>query len=457
MNTRNNKMATMPIPKLVLNMSLPAILAMTVQALYNIVDSYFVAKDTLTGLTAVSLAFPIQMIIVALSVGIGVGINSCVSRNLGAHNEEDAINTAEHGLVLTMSLYLILLLLGIFAVDYYIPLFTNDPNVIAAGISYTKIVLIFSFSQMLAQSIISILQGTGDMVSSMYVQLTGAIANCILDPIMIFGWFGFPALHVAGAAYATVIGQFFSLALAVYLLYRKRDKLPISLKTFKFKPAILTNIIRIGLPSAVMQAVGSVMITGMNLILSQFGDAAITVMGIYFKLQSFAFMPLFGMNQGVLPILSFNYGAQIKHRFTQARHFAMKLSIGYTCIALLIFQLFPEQLLSIFSAEGEIMTLGVVSLRILSLAFPIAAVSISLAPVFQSLERASITMITSILRQLGLLLPLSWLLFTAFGAYVGWLAFPIAELIATLYNIVMVRKVKAEIIDQMPDVAMEGA
>ena len=269
MNTKSNKMATMPIPKLVLNMSLPAILAMTVQALYNIVDSYFVAKDTLSSLTAVSLAFPIQMIIVALSVGIGVGINSCVSRNLCAHNEEDAINTAEHGLVLTMCLYLILLLLGLFAVDLYIPLFTSDPAVITSGIAYTKIVLIFSFSQMLAQSIISILQGTGDMVSSMYVQLTGAIANCILDPIMIFGLFGCPALHVAGAAYATVIGQFLSLLLALFLLYRKRDKLPISLRTFKFRPSILTNIIRIGLPSAVMQAVGSVMVTSMNLILSQ--------------------------------------------------------------------------------------------------------------------------------------------------------------------------------------------
>ena len=457
MNTKSNKMATMPIPKLVLNMSLPAILAMTVQALYNIVDSYFVAKDTLSGLTAVSLAFPIQMIIVALSVGIGVGINSCVSRNLGAHNEEDAINTAEHGLVLTMCLYLILLLLGLFAVDLYIPLFTSDPAVITSGIAYTKIVLIFSFSQMLAQSIISILQGTGDMVSSMYVQLTGAIANCILDPIMIFGLFGCPALHVAGAAYATVIGQFLSLLLALFLLYRKRDKLPISLRTFKFRPSILTNIIRIGLPSAVMQAVGSVMVTGMNLILSQFGDAAITVMGIYFKLQSFAFMPLFGMNQGVLPILSFNYGAQIKSRFMQARRFATNLALGYTLIALAVFQLFPEQLMAIFSAEGEIMALGIVSLRILSLAFPIAAISISRSPVFQSLERASITMITSILRQLGLLLPLSWLLFKLFGAYVGWLAFPIAELIATIYNIVMYRKVKVEIIDRMPDMAEEVA
>ena len=274
---------------------------------------------------------------------------------------------------------------------------------------------------------------------------------------MIFGLFGCPALHVAGAAYATVIGQFLSLLLALFLLYRKRDKLPISLRTFKFRPSILTNIIRIGLPSAVMQAVGSVMVTGMNLILSQFGDAAITVMGIYFKLQSFAFMPLFGMNQGVLPILSFNYGAQIKSRFMQARRFATNLALGYTLIALAVFQLFPEQLMAIFSAEGEIMALGIVSLRILSLAFPIAAISISLSPVFQSLERASITMITSILRQLGLLLPLSWLLFKLFGAYVGWLAFPIAELIATIYNIVMYRKVKVEIIDRMPDKAEEVA
>lgn len=447
---KNNKLAKMPIPKLVLNMSLPAILAMTVQALYNIVDSYFVAKDSLAGMTAVSLAFPIQMIIVAISVGIGVGINSCVSRNLGAHNEDAAINIAKHGIVLTMSLYLILLLIGIFAVDVYIPLFTRDPEVIQAGISYTKIVLMFSFAQMLAQSIISILQGTGDMVSSMIVQIIGALTNCILDPIMIFGLFGCPAMHVAGAAYATIIGQFLSLLSALFFMYKKKDHLPISLKNFKLNTSILMNIIKIGLPSAIMQAVGSVMLTGMNLVLSQFGDAAITVMGIYFKLQSFAYMPLFGMNQGVLPILSFNYGAQMKNRFTEALRFETGLSFGYTLLALIVFQLFPRELLTIFSAEGEIMELGIISLRILSLAFPIAAISIALSPVFQSLSRASVTMITSILRQLVLLLPLSFILFRYFGVEIGWLAFPIAEFIATTYNIIMYRKVKKQIIDKMP-------
>ena len=406
---KNNKLAKMPIPKLVLNMSLPAILAMTVQALYNIVDSYFVAKDSLAGMTAVSLAFPIQMIIVAISVGIGVGINSCVSRNLGAHNEDAAINIAKHGIVLTMSLYLILLLIGIFAVDVYIPLFTRDPEVIQAGISYTKI-----------------------------------------DPIMIFGLFGCPAMHVAGAAYATIIGQFLSLLSALFFMYKKKDRLPISLKNFKLNTSILMNIIKIGLPSAIMQAVGSVMLTGMNLVLSQFGDAAITVMGIYFKLQSFAYMPLFGMNQGVLPILSFNYGAQMKNRFTEALRFETGLSFGYTLLALIVFQLFPRELLTIFSAEGEIMELGIISLRILSLAFPIAAISIALSPVFQSLSRASVTMITSILRQLVLLLPLSFILFRYFGVEIGWLAFPIAEFIATTYNIIMYRKVKKQIIDKMP-------
>lgn len=450
MNSKTNKMATMPIPKLVLSMSLPAILAMSVQAMYNIVDSIFIAKDSLTGLTAVSLAFPIQMIIVALSVGIGVGINSCVSRNLGAKNYEAAQNTAKHGVVLTMVLYLILLAMGVFLVALFIPLFSNDLKVIADGISYTKIVLIFSFSQMMAQTIISILQGSGDMMSSMYVQLIGAIVNCVLDPILIFGLVGFPAMGVAGAAYATVFGQFCSMMLAFLFMFKKKDHISISLRKFKYNATILRNIINIGLPTAVMQAIGSVMITGMNLILSQFGDVAITVMGIYFKLQSFAFMPLFGLNQGVLPILGFNFGAKNLIRFKSTVKFAVTLALGYTLFALLLFQAIPSGLMKIFNAEGEILTMGVYALRILSVSFPIAGISIALSSTFQAVSRAKVTMISSILRQLFLLLPLAYILFAWQGPYWGWIAFPIAEGLSLMYNLIMFKKVKTEVIDLLP-------
>ena len=450
MNIKENKMATMPIPKLVLSMSLPAILAMTVQAMYNIVDSIFISQYSQAGLTAVSLAFPIQMIIVALSVGIGVGINSCVSRNLGAKNFEDAQRTAKHGIVLTMCLYFILLALGLFAVDLYIPMFSVDAEVISAGIAYTKIILIFSFSQMMAQTIISILQGSGDMMSSMSVQLFGAIVNCILDPIMIFGYFGCPAMGAAGAAYATVIGQFCAMILAFIFMFRKKDHLSISLRDFKYDRHILRKIINIGLPTAIMQAMGSISITGMNLILSQIGDSAITVMGVFFKLQSFAFMPLFGLNQGILPILSFNYGALNQSRFKKTIQFAVTLALIYTFAILGVFQLIPSLLMKIFSAEGEIFNMGVVALRILSISFPIAGLSIALSSTFQSLSKAKVTMISSILRQIFLLLPIAYVVFAICGPYWGWIAFPIAEGLSLLYNLFMFKKVKTTIIDCMP-------
>lgn len=446
---KENKMGIMPIKKLVLNMSLPAILAMSVQALYNIVDSIFIGMDSQAGLTAVSLAFPIQMIIVALSVGIGIGINSCVSRNLGAKNFDAAHYTAQHGIVLTLSLFSILFLLGLFAVDLYIPLFSTDQAVISAGIDYTKIILLFAIFQMLAQSIISILQGTGDMVASMRVQLTGAIVNCILDPVLIFGLFSFPALGAKGAALATVFGQFCSFLVAYYLILKKKDVIDISLRSFSFDKTILKNIIQIGLPSAVMQSIGSVMVTGMNLILAQFGDHAITVLGIYFKLQSFAFMPCFGLNQGVLPILSYNYGAQNKTRFVETIRFALTLAFGYTMLACIIFQLFPSSLMRIFSAEGEVLEIGINALHILSIAFPFAGIAIALSSTFQALSKAKVTMISSILRQLFLLLPLAFILFNLFGVYFGWLAFPISELLAFIYILYQFKKVKRDIINHM--------
>ncbi|MGL5977726.1 MAG: MATE family efflux transporter [Erysipelotrichaceae bacterium] len=438
---KEHKMEITPIKKLVITMSLPAIISMTVQALYNIVDSMFIGQYSTQGLTAVSLAFPLQLIIVALFIGLGVGVNTFIARSLGAKRSEDAKRYAQHGLLMTTVLYVFLLLLGLFAVQHYFPFFTNDAQVIADATKYTQICMIFSFGSLFAQTVMSIMQGSGDMVASMYIQLTGAVVNIILDPILIFGWFGFASMGVVGAAVATVIGQIAGMLVAFGFLIFNKKHVPVTFKDFKFDSYYVNNIFRIGLPVSIMQGVGSIMLTAMNLILANFGDVAITVMGIYFKLQSFVFMPVFGLNQGILPILSYNYGSKNKERMLQALRFGLVIAMSYMLLSLVMFQLFPRQLLSLFNAQGEILELGIYALRIISLAFPLVAISVTLSSIFQAVGEAKYSMYSSLFRQLLVLVPSAFVLFSIFGVTYGWSAFIVAEAFGLCYVAFAFRKV----------------
>lgn len=438
---KQHKMEITPIKKLVITMSLPAIISMTVQALYNIVDSVFIGQYATSGLTAVSLAFPLQMVIVALFVGLGVGVNTFIARSLGAKRADQASEYAWHGLVLTTILFGIIFMVGLFGIEWYFPMFTNDTQVIAQALTYTRIVMVFSVGALFAQTIMSIMQGSGNMVASMWIQLTGAVVNIILDPILIFGMFGLPAMGVAGAAIATVIGQFCSMLVAIGFLMYSKNHLAIKFKGQSFNMDIAKNIVRIGIPVSIQQGLASIMLTLMNLILAQYGDVAITVMGIYFKLQSFVFMPVFGLNQGLLPILSYNYGAKNRSRMVETLKVGTISAVIYMTLSLVVFQLFPQQLLQIFNASGDILILGQNALRIISIAFPIIAISITLSSIFQATGQAKYSMYQSLLRMIVLLVPLAYLFFQVFGVEFGWIAFPISELFSFFFVLWAFRKV----------------
>lgn len=446
---KGHKMEITPIRKLVLTMSLPAIISMTVQALYNIVDSVFIGQYATSGLTAVSLAFPLQMVVIALFVGLGVGVNTFIARSLGAKRNDQAGEYAWHGLFLTTILYGIILLVGLFGIEWYFPMFTKDVTVIQQALVYTRIVMVFSVGALYAQTIMSIMQGSGNMIASMWIQLTGALVNIILDPILIFGLFGVPSMGVAGAAIATVIGQFCSMIVAICFLKFSKNHLQIKFKGQKFDSEVAQNIIRVGLPVSIQQGLGSVMLTLMNLILAQFGDVAITVMGIYFKLQSFVFMPVFGLNQGLLPILSYNYGAKNKARINETLKVGVVIAVVYMSISLVIFQLFPSQLLGIFNASGEILSLGVFALRIISISFPIIAVSITLSSIFQATGKAQYSMYQSVLRMIVVLVPAAYVFFALFGVEYGWIAFPFSEIFSLIFVIWAFKKVYKTTVGQV--------
>ncbi|GAA0178691.1 MATE family efflux transporter [Clostridium sediminicola] len=425
-----NKMGTMSIPKLMITMSLPAIFAMLVQATYNVVDSMFVARVSKDALTAVSLAFPIQLIIIALFVGLGIGINSLISRKLGENDTEAASNVAEHGFLLSVILYLILLIIGIFFAAKFFPLFTENKNVINLGTHYIKIIMIFSFGRILAQAGMSILQGTGDMMNPMKAQLIGAITNIILDPIFIFGYFGIPAMGVKGAAIATVLGQILSMIYIIVVVFTKEHHVKLNMKNFKYDSNIFKGIVLVGLPAAIMQAIASVMLTGLNLILASFGDTPLTVLGVYYKLQSFVFMPIFGLAQGTMPIIGFNYGSKNKERLAGALKLGAIAAFLYMFLGLIVFQVIPVQLLVLFKSSDEMIKIGVKALRTISLCFPFAAISIMCSTAFQGMGKAHVSMIVSILRQLVVLLPVAFILSKAFGLDGVWYAFLISELVS---------------------------
>ena len=402
---KQNKMGTAPLFRLIMSMALPAMFSMLVQALYNIVDSIFVSMKGEAALGAVNLAFPMQFLMTSVAVGTGIGINSLVSRRLGEGRKQEADKTATYSLMLGIFSWLIFLLLGIFAVHPLISVFTNDPETYQYSVEYLSIVFIFSIGIFVEVNIEKTLQGTGNTVFPMAFQLVGAITNIILDPIFIFTF----DLGVKGAAIATIIGQIFSMIFALLVLFIRKNGIKVDFSFFKkIDWKVIIDVYRVGLPSIVMQSIGSFMIFGLNLILTGFSITAVNVLGVYYKLQSFIFMPVFGLTHGVMPIMGYNYGAKNKDRLMKSLKYSLFIALVIMGIGLIIFQIFPRELLAMFNATDDMYAIGIPALRLISLCFLPAAVGIMFSTVFQAVGRGIRSLIISLLRQLCLILPIAY-------------------------------------------------
>lgn len=444
-----NKMGVMPIDKLILSMSLPIMISMLVQALYNIIDSIFVAMIDENALTAVSLAFPIQNLMIAVGVGTAVGVNALLARSLGERDFDKVNKIAENAVFLILLSYLAFLLIGLFFVEAFYQGQTDIEEIILYGKQYLTVICCFSFGVFTQFMFERMLQATGKTLYTMFTQGIGAIINIILDPILIFGLCGLPKMGVTGAAVATVIGQTAAGMLAVTFHQTKNHEVTIRLKGFRPNGAIIGQIYGIGVPSIVMQAIGSVMNYGMNRILISFSSTAAAVFGVYFKLQSFVFMPVFGLNNGVIPIIAYNYGAGSKERVTKTMKHCMIYAMAIMLMGLIIFQLIPAPLLKLFSASDTMLSLGIPALRIISTGFILAGFCIACTSAFQALGKAVYSMIISVARQLVVLLPVAFFLAQLGNVNLVWWAIPIAELMSFAVTLVFLQKIYKEIIEKI--------
>ena len=448
---QENKMGVMPVNKLLLNMAVPMMVSMLVQALYNIVDSIFVSMICEEALTAVSLAFPIQALLIAFGTGTGVGVNAILSRSLGCKDKAQAERAAHNGIFLALVSYVVFLLVGIFLSRPFFAAQTDDPLIIQYGVDYLSIVCIFSFG-IYAQLIFErVLQACGYTLYTMFTQGVGAIINIIFDPIFIFGWFGLPAMGTAGAAIATVMGQIIAAILALILNKRRNHEVEIHFRRVRPNLRIIGEIYRVGAASILMQAVGSVMYFGMNMILIPFTATASTVWGAFYKLESFILMPIFGLNNGMVPIVAYNYGAGKRSRMVKT----IKLSVLYAVILMLIglavFQLMPGLLLGMFSPSDNMLEIGIPALRIMSLVYLFAGVDIVCITVFQALGNGFYGLIVSLLRQLGVLLPLAYLFSRLGGLTLVWWALPLAECVALVICMLFFLRIYRTVIRKVPD------
>lgn len=444
-----NKMGVMPMKKLLASMSVPIMLSMLIQACYNIVDSMFVAHYSQTALAAVSLAFPVQMLIIAVSVGTAIGVNSLLSRRLGEKRMAEANQAAAHGIALAVLSTAVFALAGGLLAPSFAALFTESEMIASQASVYIRIVTIFSFGVFVQIVMERIMQATGNPVYNMVMQGIGALVNIILDPIFIFGLFGFPEMGVQGAAIATVAGQILAMALGAWIIHKKIDFL--DLTKFRFSMKICRDLYAVGFPAIIMQSVASVMTLGMNMILLPYSELAISVFSIYAKLQQFVFMPVMGMNSALIAIAGYNFGAGKKQRILDAARYSLIAASLIMIGGTLVFQAFPQFLLSLFSAGEEMLTIGIPALRIISLSFLFAGVSIVLCSVFQALGNGMISLWVSLGRQLILVLPLAYLLAKTGGLQQLWFAFVIAEGLCVVFSLIQYRKVKTEQIDVLPD------
>lgn len=433
---KENKMGVMPINKLLISMSLPMVISMLVQALYNVVDSMFVSQISENALSAVSLAFPVQNFMIAVGVGTGVGINALLSRSLGEKKFEEANRAANNGVFLALMSYLLFLVIGLLFSRTFFEIQTDIKDIVDGGYSYLIIITTCSFG-MYGQIVFEkLLQSTGRTFYSMLSQLTGAIINIILDPILIFGLFGFPKLGISGAAIATVFGQICGMMVGFYLNIKQNKEIKLTLKKFKPDLKTIKNIYSVGIPSIIMASIGSVMTFGINKIIIVFSSTATAVFGVYFKLQSFIFMPVFGLNNGMVPIISYNYGARHKDRLMKTVKISIVYAIVIMLIGLSIFQIFPRELLSLFNASDEMISIGVPALKTISLSFLFAGYCIVLGSMFQALGNGVMSLIVSVGRQLVVLLPAAYLLSRSGNLNLVWWSFPIAELASVFLSTV---------------------
>lgn len=430
---------------LIISMSLPAMFSMMIQALYNVVDSIFVAMYSPLALTAVSLAYPMQMIGISFAIGTAVGVNSLIARRLGAKNYKEANDAATTGLVLAVCNWIVFLLLGLFFAPTFISLFTKDATVLEYGTQYLSIVLCVSIGLMVSAMCEKILQSTGNMIYPMLTQMLGAIINIIFDPLLIFGIGFFPRLGVVGAAVATVFGQICSMIFILAILFFKKHAIKITFKGYRPHKQIIKNIYIVGVPAIIMQSIGSIMVSGINAIIStakvavEVANAYINAFGAYFKLQSFIFMPVFGLNQGVSPVIGYNYGARNRKRMYSAFIIGSVIAVIIMTAGTLLFQLAPEWLLSLFrsddaGANALMLRVGVPTLRTISLSFIMAAMGIMFSTLFQAVGKGLYSMIMSFSRQLVVLLPVAWVL-SGIGLTTMWYAFPIAEVASLILAI----------------------
>lgn len=448
-----NKMGVMPVNKLLLNMSLPMMVSMLIQALYNIVDSIFVAKVSENALTAVSLAFPLQTLMIALGTGTGVGVNALLAKQLGEKNHKGVSKTAMNGIFLTILSYLIFLIIGCVAIKpFYASQVKNaDMEIMTLGIEYLSIVCVCSFglyAQLIGEKL---LQATGKTIYTMISQGIGAIINIILDPILIFGMFGLPKMGVAGAAIATVIGQIVGGIISVYFNVSKNHEIKFEIKGFRPDMETIGNIYKVGLPSIIMQSIGSIMTYGMNQILIAFSSTATAVFGVYFKLQSFFFMPLFGLNNGMVPIIAFNFGAGKRSRMLKTLKLSYLYAFVLLFLAFIVFETMPATLLGLFEASEDMVLMGVPALRIIGVHFLIAWFCIISGSLFQSLGNGVYSLVVSVARQLFVLLPAAYILSKIGGLSAVWWSFPIAELASLTFSAIFLFSINRKIIRNVAD------
>lgn len=439
----------MPVNKLLITMSLPMMISMLVQALYNIVDSIFVSMISENSLTAVSMAFPIQTLMIAVAGGTTVGVNALLSRSLGEKEYERANKVAVNGIFLAIVSYAVFFLVGILGSKAFFLSQTKVEEIVNFGTEYMTICCCASLGMFMQFVFEKLLQSTGKTIYTMFTQGAGAIVNLIFDPILIFGYLGFPAMGVAGAAIATVMGQFVAAALAIFFNFKWNKEIKISFRGFKPELHLIGMIYQVGLPSIIMQAIGSVMTYGMNRILVTFTETATAVFGVYFKLQSFIFMPVFGLNNGMIPIIAYNYGAGKKERVIKTMKLSILYAVSIMLLGLVIMELFPQTLLGFFNASEHMLSIGVPALRIICLSFVFAGFCIVVGSVFQALGNGVYSMVVSIARQLLVLLPVAYLL-SRFGNvnYVWW-AFPIAELMSVAMTTFFLIKINRKVISHI--------
>lgn len=439
---KENKMGTMPINKLIINMSIPIVISMLIQALYNIVDSIFVAKISEDALTSVSMAFPIQNLMIALGSGLGVGINACLSRALGAKKFKSVNKIAMQGILLSICSFALFFVFGLFLTKSFMTSQTTNLNIIQDGSNYLKVCSFMSFGIFFQITFERLLQATGKSFYSMISQISGAITNIILDPILIFGWFGVPAMGVKGAAIATVIGQILSACIGLYFNFRKNKEIIFHIRNLKPDFVVIKTILTIGIPSVLMASIISITTFALNKILVTFTATAVAVFGVYFKLQSFIMMPVYGLNSGIVPIIAYNYGANSPDRIKKT----YKLAIVYACtimfIGLFTFQIIPEKLLLLFNASSDMITIGNPALRIISFSFLFAGFCIVSSSVFQALGRPIYSLISAIVRQLVFLVPCAYIL-SRFGKLeVIWFSFLIAEVGSVFMSLYFLKKIR---------------